>query len=89
MEEFMNTFADLVAEKVLERLPKPEAARYMSRAEIAANTGLSPGTVSRIIKAMEAAGYRGIWRRGRNLVRVNYTEFQDFMERGKQDDIFR
>lgn len=80
MEELLDRIADMIAERVIERLPKPDAALYLSRAEIAVKTGLSPGTVSRIIRQMEAAGYGGIWRQGRNTVRVNYIEFQQYME---------
>ena len=79
LESILDQLADLVAAKVIERLKIPPPSReYVSRAELAELTGMSPATVSKRVAELEDQG-GGVFRSG-NVVRVNYNEFITYMK---------
>ena len=68
--------AALIASMVAELLRQPD---WRTRDEVAERLRCSTSKVSRMVSAMEAAGYGGIYRRGKNLLRIDQNKLFQFM----------
>ena len=51
----------------------------LTRTEVAEWLRCSPAKASYVIKEMEALGLPGVWREGKNFVRVNKSAMSDYL----------
>lgn len=83
-EQYLDALAEMIAERITEKLNIAEPDEYITQAEIARRTGYCQNSIHNFTRQMYEAGNPGIVRKGNRITRVSWNAFQKFMLTGRK-----